>query len=58
MVFNRSELIAATGKILEENGIRYPYSPDLRAIWEAATSTADDQKSAQTNCCLPAVATH
>ena len=30
MVFDRTELLAATGKILEENGIRYPYSPDLR----------------------------
>ena len=28
----------ATGKILEENGIRYPYSPDLRAVWEAPAS--------------------
>jgi hypothetical protein len=35
MVFNRSDLIEATGKILEENGIRYPYSTDLGAIWEA-----------------------
>ena len=34
MVFNRDELMAATGKILEENGIRYPFSPDLRAVWE------------------------
>ncbi len=34
MVFNRAELMAATGKILEENGIRYPYSADLRPVWE------------------------
>jgi S1-C subfamily serine protease len=57
MVFNRSELIAATGKILEENGIRYPYSPDLRAIWEVVAPVADERKSAQTHCCLPAVTT-
>ena len=36
MVFNRTDLMNATGKILEENGIRYPSSPDLRAIWEAS----------------------
>jgi hypothetical protein len=34
MVFNRKELLDATGKILEENGIRYPYSADLRPVWE------------------------
>src|SRR5919106_4644598 len=34
MVFNRAELFDATANILEENGIRYPYSPDLRAVWE------------------------
>ena len=30
MVFNRAELLESTAKIIEENGIRYPYSPDLR----------------------------
>jgi S1-C subfamily serine protease len=49
MVFNRADLIAATGKVLEENGIRYPYSPDLRSLWEAFDRTAP--KSAQINCC-------
>jgi S1-C subfamily serine protease len=34
MVFNRSELVESTSKILEENGIRYPYSSDLRPLWE------------------------
>ncbi|MGZ8498015.1 MAG: PDZ domain-containing protein [Candidatus Binatia bacterium] len=48
MVFNRADLLNATGKILEENGIRYPYSPDLRAVWEAAPTGA---KSAQASCC-------
>ena len=48
MVFNRKDLLDATGKILEENGIRYPYSPDLRAIWEAAPTGS---KSAQVVCC-------
>jgi len=34
MVFNRKDLVESTAKILEENGIRYPYSPDLKPIWE------------------------
>jgi len=34
MVFNRAELLDSTAKIIEENGIRYPYSPDLRPLWE------------------------
>jgi ribulose 1,5-bisphosphate synthetase/thiazole synthase len=51
MVFNRTDLMEATGKILEENGIRYPYSSDLRAVWEAPTVT---KKSAQAACCAPA----
>jgi S1-C subfamily serine protease len=34
MVFNRGELVESTSKILEENGIRYPYSSDLRPLWE------------------------
>ena len=48
MVFNRADLMNATGKILEENGIRYPYSPDLRTVWEASPTGT---KSAQANCC-------
>jgi len=50
MVFNRADLMNATGKILEENGIRYPYSADLRAVWEAAPAGS---KSAQATCCGP-----
>jgi PDZ domain len=34
MVFNRAELLESTAKVIEENGIRYPSSPDLRPIWE------------------------
>jgi hypothetical protein len=34
MVFNRAELLESTAKIIDENGIRYPYSPDLRPLWE------------------------
>jgi S1-C subfamily serine protease len=34
MVFDRSELVESTSKILEENGIRHPYSADLRPLWE------------------------
>jgi len=48
MVFNRKDLLDATGKILEENGIRYPYSQDLRAVWEAAPTA---NKSAKATCC-------
>ena len=48
MVFNRADLMNATGKILEENGIRYPYSSDLRAVWEGSSAGS---KSAQVNCC-------
>jgi S1-C subfamily serine protease len=40
MVFNRKDLLEATGKILEENGIRYPFSADLQPVWDkAAVST-------------------
>ena len=49
MVFNRSELIEATAQILEENGIRYPISADLRAVWESATPI--EKKSARFGCC-------
>ena len=52
MVFNRADLLDATAKILEENGIRYPYSQDLRAVWEAPAP--DVPKSAQLNCCATA----
>jgi hypothetical protein len=38
MVFNRKDLLEATGKILEDNGIRYPYSADLRPIWEKSAA--------------------
>jgi S1-C subfamily serine protease len=50
MVFNRADLFDATGKILEENGIRYPFSGDLRAVWEAPSAT---KKAAQASCCAP-----
>ena len=56
MVFNRADLMDATGKILEENGIRYPYSPDLRTVWESPSTAG--KRSAQTNCCPPALAAH
>ena len=51
MVFNRAEIAAATVKILEENGIRHPYSTDLRMVWEASAPTA--KHSAQIACCAP-----
>lgn len=53
MVFNRAELMEATAKILEENGIRYPYSPDLRAVWETPRRADTAAKSAQATCCAP-----
>ncbi len=34
LVFNRAEIAAATEEILEENGIRHQYSPELRSVWE------------------------
>jgi hypothetical protein len=49
MVYRRDELLAATNKILEENGIRYPYSADLSGVWEAYSTFAT--KSAQVTCC-------
>jgi hypothetical protein len=51
MVFNRSDLKEATVKILEDNGIRYPYSPDLRTVWEA--NAPAEKQSAQFACCEP-----
>jgi S1-C subfamily serine protease len=56
MVFNRAELKEATGKILEENGIRYPISPDLRTVWEAAAPA--ETQSAQSTCCESMRANH
>jgi S1-C subfamily serine protease len=56
MVFNRIDLKEATHKILEENGIRYPISADLRAVWEA--SAPAENKTAQSNCCEPASSQH
>jgi S1-C subfamily serine protease len=50
MVFNRTEMLAATGKILEDNGIRYALSPDLRAVWETAVSS--NPKAVPAGCCL------
>ena len=38
MVFNRKDLLESTGKILEDNGIRYAYSADLRPVWEKASA--------------------
>jgi hypothetical protein len=40
MVFDRAELLESTAKIIEDNGIRYPYSPDLQAIWEKSLTIA------------------
>lgn len=40
IVFNRQDLIEATGKILEENGIRHPFSPDLAGIWDTYLTAA------------------
>jgi hypothetical protein len=34
IVFNRTELMESTNKVLEENGIRFPSSADLRPVWE------------------------
>ena len=56
MVFNRGELMEATAKILDENGIRYPSSVDLRAVWEAPVATGP--KSARVTCCLAGSTTH
>jgi hypothetical protein len=49
MVLDRDELMTATAKILEENGIRYPISPDLRAVWEAKVSAMP--QAAPVACC-------
>jgi S1-C subfamily serine protease len=34
LVFNRAEVARATEEVLNENGIRFPYSDDIRPIWE------------------------
>ena len=49
MVFSRADLLASTNAILEDNGIRYPYSADLRGVWEEYLTVAT--KSAQLICC-------
>lgn len=50
MVFNREELMTATAKILEENGIRYPFSSDLRSVWETTISATP--QAAPVACCV------
>ena len=49
MVFSRADLLGSTNAILEDNGIRYPYSADLRGVWEEYLTVAT--KSAQLICC-------
>jgi hypothetical protein len=56
MVFNRADLVEATTKILEDNGIRHPYSSDLRAVWEAPAHVG--VKSAHATCCATPAAAH
>jgi len=51
MVFKRDDLIEATGKILEENGIRYPYSTDLGGVWD--NYMAMPLKATRATCCAP-----
>src|SRR5262249_30457238 len=34
MAINRAELLESTAKTIEENGIRSPYSPDLRPLFD------------------------
>ena len=50
MVFNRDEMLEAMYTILEENGIRYPYSADLRAVWENKAQPVRKAAKA-TTCC-------
>jgi len=38
LVFNRAEIMSATEEILNDNGIRFQYSEDIRPIWEGAKS--------------------
>jgi S1-C subfamily serine protease len=51
MVFNRKDLLQATASILEENGIRYPFSSDLRSVWENSAKAAATQAAGA--CCTP-----
>ncbi len=37
LVFHRRAMLAATEDILKDFGIRYPYSDDIRPVWEVAT---------------------
>lgn len=53
MVFDRADLVEATATILEENGIRYPYSQDLRTVWETPGKQSLP-KAAQLTCCAAA----
>jgi hypothetical protein len=48
MTFNRDELLEATAKILEENGIRYPYSPDLGSVWDKSVVSVSKPGQATT----------
>ena len=36
LVFSRDQMLAVAEEILKDFGIRYPYSDDLRVVWEAA----------------------
>jgi PDZ domain len=47
LVFNRAEIMSATEEILNDNGIRFPYSEDIRPIWEGAKSAKADKASAE-----------
>jgi hypothetical protein len=41
-------LLEATAKILEENGIRYPYSPDLGSVWDKSVVSVSKPGQATT----------
>jgi len=43
LVFNRAEIMSATEEILNDSGIRFPYSEDLRSIWEKGKRAAADK---------------
>jgi S1-C subfamily serine protease len=38
LVFDRAEMMKATEEVLNDNGIRYQYSDDIRPIWESGPS--------------------
>ncbi len=42
LVFNRAEIMSATEEILNDNGIRFPYSEDIRPIWETGKNAKTD----------------